>query len=107
MKQIAHPKDESKRSLTSDSIADLCNLEKLKNEEEAAELLGLSVGSLRRRRLLRQSPVYVRLGSRILYRPSDLISFVASGVRLPESTGGAEQPGVGPIPRPPSHSKVK
>ena len=63
------------------------------NEREAAHRLGLSVATLRRRRRHRQPPVWVRLGSRILYRKQDLETFVeANIVRLTESN----EAGVGP-----------
>jgi hypothetical protein len=56
------------------------------DEREAAQRLGLSVATLRRRRLRRQPPVWAKLGSRVLYRKQDLESFVeANVVRLPPS----------------------
>jgi hypothetical protein len=64
----------------------------LLNEYQAARLLGLSVQTLRRRRLRRHPPVWVKLGSRVLYRKQDLERFVAANlVRLDgESSGGRE-----------------
>jgi hypothetical protein len=56
----------------------------LLNEREAAHWLKLSVGTMRRRRLLRMPPGWVKLGSRVLYRKQDLEAFVnANVVRLP------------------------
>jgi predicted DNA-binding transcriptional regulator AlpA len=56
----------------------------LLDEREAARSLGLSVPTLRRRRLLRQPPQWVKLGARVLYRKQDLDSLIeASLVRLP------------------------
>ena len=56
----------------------------LLNEREAARWLGLSVATMRRRRLLRQPPAWVKLGARVLYRKQDLESFVnANVIRLP------------------------
>jgi predicted DNA-binding transcriptional regulator AlpA len=63
-------------------------------EREAAQRLGLSVATLRRRRLRRQPPVWVKIGSRVLYRKRDLESFVeANVVCLPDSSAGDTQPG--------------
>jgi hypothetical protein len=57
----------------------------LLDEHEAARRLGLSVATMRRRRLLRQPPVWAKLGGRVLYRAADLDAFVeASVVRLPD-----------------------
>jgi len=36
------------------------------SEQEAAQWLGLSVATLRRRRLFRQPPVWLKLGARVL-----------------------------------------
>lgn len=59
----------------------------LLNEREAARRLGLSVATLRRRRLNLKPPVWVKLGGRVLYRGQDLESFIeANVVRLPEGT---------------------
>ncbi len=57
----------------------------LLDEREAARRLGLSVATMRRRRLLRLRPVWVKLGGRVLYRPQDLDAYIDSCVvRLPE-----------------------
>jgi hypothetical protein len=65
------------------SSPDLCN------ERDAASRIGLSVATLRRRRRLRQPPAWVKLGSRVLYRKSDLDSFIeANLVRLPPTDQG-------------------
>lgn len=54
------------------------------DEREAAQRLGLSVATMRRRRLLRNPPAWVKLGRRVLYRKQDLESFVnANVIRLP------------------------
>jgi Helix-turn-helix domain len=60
----------------------------LLNEREAARRLCVSISTIRRRRLHRQPPVWVKVGSRVLYRRQDLESFInASVVRLPEEAG--------------------
>jgi hypothetical protein len=50
------------------------------DEHEAARRLGLSVSTMRRRRLLRQPPSWVKLGGRVLYRSVELDAFVDSNV---------------------------
>jgi hypothetical protein len=64
------------------------NLE-LRNEKQAAQRLGLSVATLRRRRLLRQSPAWVKLGARVLYRSNDLDDFVQANLVQPAKQAGA------------------
>jgi len=63
---------------TSDTLIDDCDgpHRKLLNEHEAAAFLGLSVGTMRRRRLTREPPLWVKLGRRVLYRRNDLEFFV-------------------------------
>lgn len=59
------------------------------NEHEAARRLGLSVATLRRRRLLQQAPTFIKLGSRVLYRVEDLDNFVeSSAVHFPQTARG-------------------
>ena len=53
---------------------------RLLDENEAARRLGLSVATMRRRRLFRLPPVWVTLGGRVLYRPLDLDAFVEANV---------------------------
>ena len=55
------------------------------NEREAARRLGLSVGTMRRRRLFRAPPAWVKLGGRVLYRKSDLDAFVEAHVVEPRA----------------------
>lgn len=58
--------------------------EPLLSERDAAQWLGLSVATMRRRRLLRQPPAWVKLGARVLYRKQDLESFInANVIHLP------------------------
>lgn len=65
------------------------------NEREAAQRLGLSVATLRRRRQHRQPPIWVKLGSRIFYRKQDLESFIeANVVCLPDRGSGDPPRGV-------------
>ena len=46
------------------------------DEREAARRLGLSVATIRRRRLLRQPPAWIKLGGRVFYRARELDAFV-------------------------------
>jgi predicted DNA-binding transcriptional regulator AlpA len=69
-------------------IAYMSNEIELLDEREAAQRLGLSVATMRRRRLLRLPPVWVKLGGRVLYQTSSLAEFVeANVVKLPEPRG--------------------
>jgi predicted DNA-binding transcriptional regulator AlpA len=61
------------------------------NEHEAAGRLGLSVATIRRRRLFRQPPAWVKLGSRVLYRNSDLEAFIEANVVDLRTTNPASQ----------------
>jgi hypothetical protein len=71
---------------TTDAPTQLCD------EREAARRLGLSVATLRRRRLNQQPPIWVKLGGRVLYRKQDLESFIeANVVRLPKESGKSDR----------------
>ena len=59
--------------------------EKLLTEVEVAKLLSISVASIRRRRLLRQPPDFVRIGASIRYRPEAIQRLIESGE---QRTGG-------------------
>ena len=50
------------------------------NERDAARRLGLSVATMRRRRLFRLPPTWAKLGGRVLYREEDLEEFVAANL---------------------------
>jgi predicted DNA-binding transcriptional regulator AlpA len=54
---------------------------RLLDEHEAAELLHLSVACLRRRRLLRQRPVWVKIGRAVRYSPADIQAFLAANTQ--------------------------
>jgi excisionase family DNA binding protein len=57
----------------------------LLTEEEVAKRLHVSLASIRRWRLERRGPQFIKVGSLVRYRPEDLESWLAS---LP--TGGAQ-----------------
>lgn len=50
--------------------------QRLLNEREAAQLLGLSPKTLQDRRLKRRPPTYLKLGHAVRYRASDLEAFI-------------------------------
>jgi predicted DNA-binding transcriptional regulator AlpA len=61
-------------------------LEELLTEHDVARITGLSVASVRRWRLLRQGPKYLKLGSAVRYRSEDITVWLAS-----RPTGGEER----------------
>ena len=48
----------------------------LLNEHQVAKQLNLSVATIRRWRLLRQGPKWLKLGSAVRYRPDDLQAYL-------------------------------
>ena len=63
-------------------------LETLLNEHDVARITGLSVASVRRWRLLRQGPKYLKIGSAVRYRRED----VALWIETRPTGGEAHQP---------------
>jgi predicted DNA-binding transcriptional regulator AlpA len=61
-------------------------LDALLTEHHVADLTGLSVASVRRWRLLRQGPRYLKLGSAVRYQPEDVSKWLAS-----RPSGGGQQ----------------
>jgi predicted DNA-binding transcriptional regulator AlpA len=53
-------------------------LNDLLNEFDLARLTGLSVSTVRRWRLLRQGPKYIKLNSAVRYRPEDVAAWFDS-----------------------------
>jgi predicted DNA-binding transcriptional regulator AlpA len=60
-------------------------IENLLNEHDVARITGLSVASVRRWRLLRQGPRYLKIGSAVRYRGEDISSWLSS-----RPTGGQQ-----------------
>jgi predicted DNA-binding transcriptional regulator AlpA len=58
------------------------------NERDVARLTGLSVATIRRRRLFRQPPKYYKLGSAVKYKSADVEAWINS-----QPTGGTETAG--------------
>ncbi len=52
--------------------------ERLLNEHEVASLIGLSVASVRRWRLLKQGPRFLKIGAAVRYRPEDVSAWLGS-----------------------------
>jgi predicted DNA-binding transcriptional regulator AlpA len=61
-------------------------LEALLNECDVARITGLSVASVRRWRLLRQGPRFLKLNSAVRYRAEDVAAWLES-----RPTGGGHQ----------------
>jgi hypothetical protein len=61
----------------------------LVDETKAAQLLDLTVKTLRRWRWAGKGPHFVKLGSAVRYRPADLDEFIAAGRRSSTSDTGA------------------
>jgi predicted DNA-binding transcriptional regulator AlpA len=61
----------------------------LLNEHDVARITGLSVASVRRWRLLRQGPKYLKIGAAVRYRPEDISAWLKS-----RPSGGEQQEGV-------------
>jgi predicted DNA-binding transcriptional regulator AlpA len=61
-------------------------LETLLNEHDVARITGLSVASVRRWRLFRQGPKYLKIGAAVRYTPESIREFVAT-----RPTGGGHE----------------
>ena len=61
-------------------------IESLLNEHDVARVTGLSVASVRRWRLLRQGPKYLKIGAAVRYSPDSIREFLAT-----RPTGGGHQ----------------
>jgi len=55
----------------------------LMTEDEVSKRLNVSVASLRRWRLLRRGPLFIKVGSLVRYRPEDLEAWLSA-----QPTGG-------------------
>ena len=62
-------------------------LETLLNEHDIARITGLSVASVRRWRLLKQGPRYLKLGAAVRYKAGDVSAWLES-----RPTGGELNP---------------
>jgi predicted DNA-binding transcriptional regulator AlpA len=66
-------------------------IENLLNEHDVVRITGLSVATVRRWRLLRQGPKYLKIGAAVRYQPSSISEFLAS-----RPTGGGVSAGSRP-----------
>ena len=62
-------------------------LETFLTENDVARITGLSVATVRRWRILKQGPRYVKIGAAVRYKPSSVAEFLES-----RPTGGGHQP---------------
>lgn len=62
----------------------------LLNEFAIAQMLGVSVATIRRWRLLKQGPRYLKLGASVRYRAEDVTTWLAS---LPTGGGNGSNAG--------------
>jgi predicted DNA-binding transcriptional regulator AlpA len=53
-------------------------LETLLNEHDVARITGLSVASVRRWRLFKQGPKYIKIGASVRYRATDVSAWLES-----------------------------
>jgi predicted DNA-binding transcriptional regulator AlpA len=61
-------------------------IENLLNEYDVARITGLSVASVRRWRLFRQGPKYLKIGAAVRYKPEDVSAWLES-----RPSGGGQQ----------------
>lgn len=61
-------------------------LSNLVTEHDVARITGLSVASVRRWRLLRQGPKYLKIGAAVRYKPGDISAWLES-----RPTGGTTE----------------
>jgi hypothetical protein len=62
------------------------NIEQLLNEHDVARLLSVSIATIRRRRLLRQPPDFVKIGASVRYRPEAVQRLIETGERSTTET---------------------
>ena len=53
-------------------------IEGLLNEKDVTRVIGLSMASVRRWRLLRQGPRYLKIGAAVRYKPEDISAWLES-----------------------------
>lgn len=59
--------------------------EKFLTQDEVAKMLGLASCTLRKWRWEGKGPKFIKLGSRVLYRESDIFAFVQENIRTSTS----------------------
>jgi predicted DNA-binding transcriptional regulator AlpA len=66
-------------------------IEPLLTEKEVARLLNVSVATIRRRRLARQSPEWVKFNGSVRYRPEAIRRFIAERERSAGRADGSDK----------------
>lgn len=66
-------------------MATIHTIGELLNEHDVARITGLSVASVRRWRLIRQGPRYLKIGAAVRYKVEDITAWLES-----RPTGGQE-----------------
>ena len=61
----------------------------MKNEQQAAEMLGCTVSALRKWRLLGRGPAYCKVGRLVRYAEADLSEYLDANRVEPVAAGGA------------------
>ncbi len=69
-------------------------MDRLLNERDASDLLGLSARTLQKWRLQGVGPRYLKLGHAVRYAREDLETFLNSGRRRSTSDPGEDRPSV-------------
>ena len=70
-RQNGHPREDQMATVNS-------NIDALLNEHDVARITGLSVASVRRWRLLRLGPKYLKIGAAVRYKPEDISAWLQS-----------------------------
>lgn len=63
--------------------------DQLINEHDVARLTGMSVATVRRWRLFKRGPQYLKLGSAVRYKPSDVAAWLNSRPHGGDAQGAA------------------
>jgi predicted DNA-binding transcriptional regulator AlpA len=71
------------------STITLNDLVRFLSPKEAARFLGVSKSWLDKKRLDGAGPIYLKLGRRVVYDPTDLNTFITQAKRRNTSDGGA------------------
>jgi predicted DNA-binding transcriptional regulator AlpA len=69
--------------------------ERLLTESEVAKLLSVSLATIRRRRLLRQPPEFVKIGTCVRYQPKAVEELIRDGIHRSGDTANSLAAGHG------------
>ncbi|MFN0171529.1 MAG: helix-turn-helix transcriptional regulator [Bryobacteraceae bacterium] len=78
---------EQKNHPRKDQMATGDDLRSLLTEHDIARITGLSVATVRRWRLRKQGPEFLKIGAAVRYKPSSVMAYLDS-----RPTGGGDQP---------------